>query len=225
MTSNEEAREPIAVPRQAIAGLPQWADLLPTNADLIATLGALDAIRAAHLDAVTRRNAAEEDPNYRSIPEFVSPVALGAVDPDSAEWDAAMDAVLDASRDYYLSLSDAQRAAQQAHQDAAGLAIDLNKMIVFAQSHQVIDGVAVFVQHSNTGMESIGIGSNATDVRRYVEAEKRGGRWRVQLGDLDTPGRFIDDCSTLSAVDADEVMRVGLAHILEPLRLASTGGR
>lgn len=215
MTSNDGLRQPIPVPRQPIAGLPQWADLLPTNADLVATVGALDAIRAAHVDAVARRTAAEADPNYTSIPAFTPPTAPGTVDPDSPEWDAVMDAFLDASRDHYRSLTEAQRAAEQTRQDAARLAIDLNRMLVFAQNHQVVDGVAVFVRHGQY-LESIQVASNATDVRRYVEAEKRGGRWVVQLGDLDVQYRSPDDYPTVPAADTDEVVRVGLAYVLEP---------
>lgn len=210
-------RQPMSIPRRPFPGVPGWADLLPTNADLVATIGALDAIRAAHTDAVARRDAAEADPNYTSIPEFKSPTALGSADPEGPEWDMHVSAFVDAHHAHYLSLTDAQRAAQQAFQDVAGLAIDLNKMLVFAQNHQVVDGVAVFVRHGQY-LESIQISSNASDVRRYAEAEKRGGRWVVSLGDLDVPCRCPGDERTVSAADADEVLRVGLAHVLEPLR-------
>ncbi|MFY1595572.1 hypothetical protein [Micromonospora sp. WMMD737] len=221
MTSDEGTREPITVPRQPVDGIPQWADLLPTNAELVATIGALDAIRTAHEDAVARRTAAEADPNYTSIPEFKSPAALGAVDPDGPEWDRLIDEVLEATRAHYQALTDGQRAAQEAVQALAALANDLNRMLVFARDHDVIDGVALFVRRSNVCRESIQISSNAADVRRYVEAEKQAGGWLVQLGDLDVAYRSPAGYPTLTAADADEVIRVGLAYVLEPLRTPS----
>lgn len=201
-------RQPLPHPTRPIPGLPRWADLPPTVAELAAAVTALPALREAHATAEAEYETATAAYQATSPPQFTPPA-------EGADLDALLNAV--------LAHNDAHTPEQAAARDAAGHAgerrRELRTMVVYADGHELVDGFPVRVSRSSgtyAVYPRIQIASNARESRRYVEAEQMiGGHWRVELGDLDTR-RGSDPVVTIA--DEAEVRRVGLAHVLDPLR-------
>lgn len=194
---------PIPTPRRPIPGLPRWADLEPTIGELAATVSALPELRAALAAATTAHDTAKAALTATNPPTFQPPA------------NDDLDVLIDAVVAYENSHNPEQATARDAFRRAADLRRSLERMVLFANGHELHDGIPVRVARTTVFCTRIQIASSAIESRRYVEAEKFDGRWQVELGDLDTP-RGYDP--VVEIADEVEVLRVGLDHVLAPLR-------
>jgi hypothetical protein len=173
MITSTEDLAAIPTPATPVTGVPRWADDVPTNTELAATIQALPALVAAVTAAHQAYVAAEHAAAHVTLPDFdhapTDPLDLLAA---TRLWDTTCDLAHRAARN--------SAAAARAHRD------ELRSMLSLVLGHEVIDGIAVKVEHHTSGdRETLSVSSAAREFTRYAEAVTRGGTWSVELGQFE----------------------------------------